>query len=352
MRITLKSFLMTAMGLGFIGLMVLESGVVPIKASSGHWPITAWFLDYASDRSVALHSRGIEVPSLDDPELVVLGASTYQSNCQFCHGQPGELQPPVARSMTPTPPRLDGSVPGMDDQELFYILKHGIKFAGMPAWPTQPRDDGIWPLVAFLRQLPEMDNEHYRRLVHQHADAETTLIARACASCHGSDGTRHLAGRVPILAGQSESYLRASLVAYRDGDRNSGIMMPISHRLTDDEISELAAYFANNDRTSPNQSVGRDADLIAIGKRLAEAGDRQRKIPSCLDCHGPNNPVRNGDYPRLAGQPAWYIERQLELFSQRSRGGGPNATHMHPIADKLDQQDRRSLAAYYASIAE
>lgn len=352
MKITMKRFLLVVVMLALIGLVVLVSGVVPIKASSGHWPITVWFLDYASNRSVAFHSRGIEVPPLEDPELVVLGASTYQSNCQFCHGQPGQAQPPVAKAMTPTPPRLDRSVPAFNDQELFYIVKHGIKLAGMPAWPIHSRDDGIWPMVAFLREFPEMDNESYRNLIHQQADVEPALVARACVSCHGSEGDRHLAGRVPILAGQSEAYLRESLLAYRQSDRNSGIMMPIAHQLTDNKIANLAAHFANLDPVFSNESTLVEDECIALGQRLAEHGDRQRKIPSCVDCHGPGSAHRNADYPRLAGQPAWYTVRQLELFSKRSRGGSPNASLMHPIADKLNAKDRQTLAAYYASIVE
>ncbi|TWT94321.1 c-type cytochrome [Neorhodopirellula pilleata] len=351
MKITLKRFLLAVVTFAVIGLALLVSGVFPIKASSGHWPITAWFLDYASDRSVAFHSQGIDVPVLDDPELVVLGASIYQSNCQFCHGQPGQSQPPVARAMTPTPPQLSRSVAEIQDQELFYIIKHGIKFAGMPAWPTQPRDDGVWPVVAFVRAIPSMDNESYRSLVNPPADEQWTLVAEACSSCHGMNGEDSLAGYVPILAGQSEAHLRESLIAYRNGDRHSGIMMPIAHRLTDTEIVDLATYFAEKAPAIPDPSVTTDADLIADGQLLAEFGDRQRKIPSCVDCHGPDNPQRNDDYPRLAGQPAWYIERHLELFSKRNRGGSLNATLMHPIADKLKQEDRRALAAYYASIA-
>ena len=182
--------------LGLIGLIVLVSGVFPVNASSGHWAVTRWILDYASDRSVAFYSRGIEVPSLDEPGMIPLGAATYESNCVFCHGQPGEDQPPVAKGMTPTPPILSSSVGEMSSQELFYTLKHGIKFAGMPAWPTQKRDDDIWPVVAFLHELPSMDNATYQELLGRNCGGRFRLAedrfsgARTCAVCHAVDGSK------------------------------------------------------------------------------------------------------------------------------------------------------------------
>ncbi len=348
MNVTWKRAVIAGLAAGIIGVIVLVSGIVPIKASSGHWPITAWLLDFASDRSVATHSIGIEAPELNDADAIILGAATYESNCRFCHGQPGEGQPPVAQAMTPTPPLLSDSVPQMDAAELFYILKHGIKFAGMPAWPTQKRDDEIWPLVAFLKELPRMDNTAYRDLIKVES---VEYLVESCAACHGEDGNGRAGERVPVLAGQYVAYLRDSLNAYRAGKRNSGIMMPIAHRLTDDEIGEISKYYASQNRLRTNLQA-LDGASIEHGRRLAYEGDQKAKIPSCVDCHGPGDILRSDDYPVLAGQPAWYLKQQLELFSKRDRGGSENASLMHPIADKLDDKSRRDLAFYYASLAK
>lgn len=355
MKRRLKELAILVMALGVIGLIVLVSGVFPIKASSGHWAITRWLLDFASDRSVAFHSTGINVPPLDEPGMVTLGAATYESNCVFCHGQPGEEQPPVAKGMTPTPPMLDESISDKNSRELFYIVKHGIKFAGMPAWPTQKRDDEIWPMIAFLHELPAMDNATYRKHI-QPTDAENvdaakivSVVIEHCAACHAVDGSGKAGMRVPILAGQSEAYLHESLKAYRSGDRVSGIMMPISHRLTDSEIDSLATYFSKLPPTIRSSQTGLDEDTIATGQQLAQTGDAAEKIPSCVDCHGPRMIIRSDEYPSLAGQPVWYLERQLELFAKRIRGGGDNASLMHPIADKVNANQRKALAAFYAT---
>ncbi len=359
MKRRLKELAILLTALGILGVIVLVSGIVPIKASSGHWPITRWTLDFASDRSVGLHSIGIEVPPLDEPGMVRLGAATFDSNCRWCHGAPGFAQPPVAAQMTPHPPKLSEAVNLWDDAELFYILKHGIKFAGMPAWPTQKREEEIWPVVAFLRELPTTDASQYLNLI-QPASTEIQAIetpiayqvARSCAACHGMTGSTPVSDRVPNLASQSQAYLKRSLLAYQTGDRYSGVMMPIAHPLTDQQIDELASYFAKQPRSASPPTASLDIGLIETGRRLANEGDQSAKIPSCVDCHGPGEIIRSDEYPTLAGQPAQYLQRQLELFAKRNRGGSDNASLMHPIVDKLGDAQRLALSFYYASLHE
>lgn len=348
MKITWKRAVIASLAAGIIGVIVLVSGIVPIKASSGHWPITTWLLDYASDRSVATHSIGIQIPELDHADAIILGAATYESNCRFCHGQPGAGRPPIAQAMTPTPPLLPDSVTQMEAAELFYILKHGIKFTGMPAWSTQKRDDEIWPLVAFLKEMPTMQNAAYRKIIEIES---VNSVVKSCVACHGEDGNGRAGKQVPVLAGQNESYLKQSLNAYRAGIRNSGIMMPIAHRLTDDQIGEISKHYASHATQTPSLEKFDEAS-INNGRRLANEGDQKAKIPSCVDCHGPGDAVRSDDYPDLAGQPAWYLEQQLKLFARGDRGGSENASLMHPIAEKLDDQSRQDLAVYYASLGE
>ena len=76
----------------------------------------------------------------------------------------------------------------------------------------------------------------------------------------------------------------------------------------------------------------------------------QCRVASCVECHGPGPALRNALYPRLAGQPAAYIELQLSLFRHGNRGGTPYAGIMTTVADRLEPSDIRDLAAYYASL--
>src|SRR5690606_25217129 len=93
-------------GLALLGFVVSASGVVPIKASSGHWAITEWFLHFSKRRSVKTHSLGVAVPALEDPALVLRGAGHFETACRPCHGAPGFARPVVPMAMTPHPPDL------------------------------------------------------------------------------------------------------------------------------------------------------------------------------------------------------------------------------------------------------
>src|SRR5688572_14055 len=161
-----------AMGALVVGAILVLSGVVPIKASSGHWRITAAFLDFAKTRSVSTHSWGIKPPQpLDDQALILGGAAHYESACLVCHGAPGRRGTFVTGAMTPPPPELTGRIRRWTQGELFTIVKHGIKLTGMPAWPVQQRDDEVWAMVAFLRRLPELDAAAYGRLVYGESES-------------------------------------------------------------------------------------------------------------------------------------------------------------------------------------
>ena len=149
------------------GLLLAWSGLVSVAASSGHYAITTWFLHYTMRQAVKTQSSLVEVPAgvLDDPGQVALGAVHYADGCAPCHGAPGEPRSPLVLAMTPPPPWLPRVIPTWDTEALFWIVRHGVKYSGMPAWPTQARADEVWAVVAFLRALPDLDAATYRRLV-------------------------------------------------------------------------------------------------------------------------------------------------------------------------------------------
>lgn len=369
----MKRWLKTAAGvlvvLAIGGFLVAASGLVPIGASSGHWPVTRWMLRFGMERSTATHSLGVDVPRLDDPGLVLKGAGHYEIGCRSCHGAPGGSRPAIARAMTPQPPELVPRIRESNPQKLFYVVKHGIKFTGMPAWPSQKRDDEVWAMVAFLLELPEMDADRYRRLVH--GDAVKTIpdrvmspappaveipaaIAQTCARCHGEDGEGRGTGAFPRLAGQRRVYLENTLHAYARGERNSGIMEPVAGGLTEKLIRELAGYYATLEPSPEpveNQAAhGNDDDLIARGRQIAERGIPAHRVPSCIDCHGPKGSKTKPAYPSLAGQYADYLELQLQLFKKDQRGGSEYAHLMHEVVHGLQPEDIRAVARFFASI--
>jgi cytochrome c553 len=343
---------------GIVGVLVMLSGIASIKASSGHWPVTAWVLDFAKVRSVSTHALGLEGSAQDDPVLVLQGAGHYETGCAPCHGAPGSRMPMVMGAMTPAPPYLPPKLARWDAQELFYIVKHGIKFTGMPAWPAQNRDDEVRAVVAFLLALPELDMAEYRRLVHGAGPAPTggeltARLAAPCGRCHGTDGRGRELPAFPKLAGQKRGYLSNALRAYAQGTRHSGVMQPIAAALTAEERERLAAHYSElpADGAAARVTAGAQSARIARGEAIAREGLPGQGIPSCIDCHGPGPQRRNAAYPLLAGQPARYLRTQLNLFATKRRGGSPFAHLMERVTNRLTPEQMHDAASYYESIA-
>jgi cytochrome c553 len=366
-RTVVKHPWLTAAALGVIAVisaaLVVVSGVVPIKASSGHWPITARFLDFAKLRSVATYSLTIEAPPLDDEALILRGAAHYESGCYPCHGRPGAGVPPVMSAMTPDPPQLTGdALTRYTPEQLFTIVRHGIKFTGMPAWPVLNREDEVWAVVAFLRRMPALDATAYRRLAYGDpgggASATPDLSATgqplpqavrdSCWRCHGLDGTGRGPGAFPSLTGQRAEYLYASLRAFADRRRFSGIMSGVAATLSDDAMREVAAFYALLPSRQPERAG--DPATIERGARIAARGVPDRDIPACAECHGPSDAPKNPMYPRLASQHSRYLAAQLDLLKARRRGGSPNVALMHTFVDRLSTTDIRDVTFYYGSL--
>jgi cytochrome c553/cytochrome c5 len=351
--------------LAVAGFLVVASGIVPIKASSGHWAITAWFLHFAMRRSVATHTLGLEAPALDEPGLILKGAGHYETGCRPCHGSPELAPPKIVRRMTPHPPHLPPRLSQWDPEGLFYIVKHGVKFTGMPAWPALQRDDEVWAVVAFLRTLPDLDAEAYRRLVHGESAPNPGVeplspllgpkqvpraVTASCGRCHGVDGRGRGMGAFPKLAGQRPVYLFATMQAYARGARASGIMEPLAAALSQEEIHQLAQYYAGLREPVPSPSNQHTSPEIERGRAIAHQGVPTQRVPSCVDCHGPHASRRNPVYPELAGQYADYLLLQLQLFKRGQRGGTAYAHLMRQVVARLTPEQMRDVALYYASL--
>ncbi|MGQ0764413.1 MAG: c-type cytochrome [Gemmatimonadota bacterium] len=372
---TFRRQLFVVLGLlAVAGLLVAATGVVPLKASSGHWAITERLLQFGKRRSVETNARGIEVPPLDDPGLVMQGAGHFDVGCSPCHGSPGLWAPRIPLSMTPNPPPLDRAREQWRTRELFYMTKHGLKFTGMPAWPAQERDDEVWAIVAFMLKLGDLDPASYAELVgereaaaelrgiarlDQDVDGVTHALAVRCARCHGADGQGRLPGAFPILAGQSARYTAEALAAYAAGTRNSGIMEPIAAALAQVEREGLAAYYQQLGADGITGVLAADSlrarrhhddEAVRRGARIAFEGVPARDVPACVQCHGPSSPVTNDAYPLIAGQDYAYLVRQLDLLRSGKRGGGGYREVMHIVVSRMTAEQVRDVAAFYASL--
>lgn len=299
-RITLKRVLLALSVLGVAGMAFGWSGVMQVSASSGHWAITDWFLHWTMRNSVRTHAALAPPPEMPGDTGLVSAAGHYKQACAICHGAPGVAPSPAMQSATPPAPDLSVTAREWSDRQLFWIIRHGVKYTGMPAWAALDRTDEVGRMTAFIRQLPGMSPARYRALTEDQPTktfpgVSPQLLAN-CTGCHGADGMGRGQADIPILAGQSFDYLRQSLRRYASGTRASGVMQVAVAPLTPAEMDALARYFS---------AMPGLADK-AVAHPIVTTGIPARQLPACASCHAPDKP-----YPVLTGQKPHYLAQRL-----------------------------------------
>ena len=185
MRRVLATLLVVIVVAIVAGLGVMYSGVYNVAASAGHADSMRWVLDITMQQSVHRHAEGIETPAdLAEPQRVEQGARAYAQMCAICHLAPGKEATGVHEGLLPAPPSMEHAVEHWDPPQLFWIVKHGIKMTGMPAWGATHDDEELWDIVAFIRQLPEMSEQRYQELAFGTAGE---AVAAADGSGDGHD---------------------------------------------------------------------------------------------------------------------------------------------------------------------
>ncbi len=169
----LKFVALAVISLVVVGIGFIFSGAYNVAADDPHWGATSWLLDAARERSIAVRLSAATVPPLDDAKLIAMGAEHYAEMCTGCHLAP-DLQDSEQRAgLYPQPPNLIEHGRDHSAQETFWIIKHGFKMTGMPAWGATHDDHSIWAMVAFLHKLPELSPQAYRALIAQGGDEDT-----------------------------------------------------------------------------------------------------------------------------------------------------------------------------------
>ncbi|MBM4214739.1 MAG: cytochrome c4 [Gammaproteobacteria bacterium] len=187
-------------------------------------------------------------------------------------------------------------------------------------------------------------------LAKGNAEAGATKAA-ICAACHGVNGNS-VNPEWPNLAGQGAAYAEEQLRLFRAGHRNNLVMYPLAMALTDEDIADLAAYFA----TQRPYGLEADPSYYKVGEALYRGGDRTRNIPSCTSCHGPRGLGNvTAGYPALRAQHSTYTLKQLLDYTNDQRyvdvaTGTPtksrNGHMMSAIAKRLTEDDKKALASY------
>jgi cytochrome c553 len=167
------------------------------------------------------------------------------------------------------------------------------------------------------------------------------IAITVCGICHGPSGNS-TQPKFPRLAGQKATYLVAQLKAFRAQTRGDpdaiSYMWGMASELDDATIDALAPYYAAQ---KAGTSGGGDSAVIARGREIYEHGITAQGVPACSACHGPDAHGQQ-DYPRLAGQHAQYVLKQLASFQSNMR----NVATMHGVAQNLHLADMQAVAAY------
>ncbi|MFT7431103.1 MAG: hypothetical protein ACI971_001564 [Colwellia sp.] len=173
MKIIKSLLLFAVLGIG-AAATVMYSGVVDVAADEPHGDLVYWFLEETRENSIKKSAQAIEVPDLSAPELLLTGGNDYEFMCSSCHLKPGQRESDMSVGLYPAPPNLSlfpESHEGQEhvdaaqaDRKSFWVIKHGIKASGMPAWGKTHDDERIWAMVAFIKRLPTLTPEQYQIL--------------------------------------------------------------------------------------------------------------------------------------------------------------------------------------------
>jgi cytochrome c553 len=165
--------------------------------------------------------------------------------------------------------------------------------------------------------------------------------AQVCFGCHGVNGVS--TNPVwPKLAGQHASYVSKQLADFKAGARKDPVMTSQAVNLSDQDVADLAAFFAK-------QKVslgGADEKLVKQGEKIYRGGIKDKKVAACMGCHGPtgsgNPPAK---FPRLSGQHAPYVAKTMKDFRNSTRSNDPNKM-MRTIAARMSDTEIDAVAAY------
>ncbi|MGI3129161.1 c-type cytochrome [Halopseudomonas pachastrellae] len=193
-------------------------------------------------------------------------------------------------------------------------------------------------LVSLLLTLGVATGAH---ALEGNAEAGQGKVA-VCGACHGADGNSP-APNFPKLAGQGEQYLLKQLTDIKEGRRTVIEMTGMLDGLNEQDMADIAAYFA-----SQSMTLGAaDPALAERGEAIFRGGNLETGLPACTGCHSPTgkgNPPAS--YPRLAGQHATYTAKQLTDFREGNRTNDGEAAIMQTVSSRLSNKDIEAVSAY------
>ena len=233
-----------------------------------------------------------------------------------------------------------------------------IGFGLLPSAQADFRAQGLWDSICRAAGVPSkwIENTNQKKpvistnvvllpaMAKQASSASVgrgATLALNCTMCHGAQGMSR--SDAPNLAGQYPEVIHKQLLDYKNGHRANPIMVALSQNLTDQDMSDLAAYYASlpKARTAPTMY---DETLPA----LVRVGDPMRNIAPCISCHGGVDQKLGA--PWLEGMPRQYLVQQLQAFKQGQRRND-GQQQMRNVARLMTTEEIEAVSAFYATKA-
>jgi len=203
----------------------------------------------------------------------------------------------------------------------------------------------ILKLVKGVLALVLLTSTSVIALAQGSAEAGQGKIA-VCVACHGQSGNDSLLPNVPKLGGQGERYLLKQMQEIKSGIRAAPLMTGMLNTLNDQDLADVAAYFADQ----PLAQGAVEEAKRALGEKVYRAGIANIEVAACSACHSPDGKGNaSAGYPSLSGQDVNYTEMQLKAFRAGERTND-EADIMRDISARLSDKEIAALASYVAGL--
>jgi ketosteroid isomerase-like protein/mono/diheme cytochrome c family protein len=247
---TALTVLLTLVVVVVLTVGVVYTGTFNVAGDDPHWGITSSMIESARERSISRQASDVSIPQdLADPKLVASGASEYAEMCTACHLAPGMGDTELRKGLYPMPPKLAEHGAHRSPAEQFWIIKHGLKMTGMPAWGLTHDDPRIWSMVAFLRKLPSLSADQYRELAesgqgghsHEHGEAEQHDAAQSSEeAATAPEATEH----------QGHSHEHGKQDHVQQGDAPNASTLPAAAAEPAEVVEQFQRLLARGDTTA------------------------------------------------------------------------------------------------------
>lgn len=199
MVVVIITILVMALFAGLALGIVAWSGMINVAASADYLPGAEWFFGTLSESSIRKQAaRAVDEGRITPPQEITQsmldnGRHHYVEMCVVCHGAPGVDRGEIGQGQKPLPPELSHAAEEFTISEIYWVVEHGIRHTGMPAYGGTHSPEELWGLAAFVEELETMSPEEYQRLTAspQTAGGQMEEGEQTGSEGHGEPGHTH-----------------------------------------------------------------------------------------------------------------------------------------------------------------